>query len=115
MGFMPGDVFIEINDTSVVDWSLTEVVDCLRGKANTFVEVAVLRGERKLDRVVIRKQIINKSITFSNLDTNGIGIIRVNQFLIGGGDRFREVVQEFVDHEAKGIIVDLRTNPGFAA
>ncbi len=81
VGLWPGDIFTHINDTLLKGFSFKEVLERLRGEAQTEVSVTVQRGDTQLTKHIIRRQIVNQSITYSTMDSSGIATIKVNQFL----------------------------------
>lgn len=111
-----GDVYVKIDNIPVQGKPMDTVIAMLRGAAETTVNITVDRPYIGLvKKQIIRKQIVNPSISFyTMLDTAaGIGYIQVQQFLAGGDRRFEEVVKELKKNpKLKSIILDFRDNIG---
>ncbi|MDI6778664.1 MAG: S41 family peptidase [Bacteroidota bacterium] len=114
-GLRIGDKIIEVDGKSLLNVKLEDVRHLTRGEPGTEVRVKVQReGEQKpLDFVLIREEIKLKNISYSNLIQNGIALIKLDRFNRTAGDEFRLAVKELrLKGEIKGIILDLRDNPG---
>ena len=114
-GLRIGDKIIEVDGKSLLNVKLEDMRHLTRGEPGTEVRVKVQReGEQKpLDFVLIREEIKLKNISYSNFIQNGIALIRLDRFTRTAGDEFRLAVKELrLKGEIKGIILDLRDNPG---
>ena len=114
-GLRIGDQIIEVDGKSLLNVKLEDVRHLTRGEPGTEVRVKVQReGEQKpLDFVLIREEIKLKNISYSNLIQNEIALIKLDRFTRTAGDEFRLAVKELrLKGEIKGIILDLRDNPG---
>src|SRR3954469_2269933 len=115
-GIQAGDLIIKLDDVSVKGLGLSEAVKRMRGKPNTEVKLTVLRkGEDKpLDFMVKRDVIRVKSVKAKMLEP-GYGMIRVTQFQEHTGENLIAALNELYKQsngELKGLILDLRMNPG---
>ncbi len=114
-GLRIGDQIIEVDGKSLVNVKLEDVRHLTRGEPGTEVRVKVVRdGDKKpLDFVLIRDEIKLKNISYSNFIQNGIAIIKLDRFTRSAADELRLAVKELqLKSEIKGIILDLRDNPG---
>ncbi len=111
-GLKPGDVILEINGKPVEKMSLIQAVKLMRGKPGTKVTLTIWRkGLEKPFKVTIVRDIIKiKSVKTKELDNGNIGYIRLTQFQENSAEDFRKALEKFKDK--KGIIIDLRNNPG---
>ncbi len=113
-GILPGDVVTKVDDMAVTQESYNDVVDHIRGEgaaAGTSVKIYVLRsGEEKIFDVV-RDVIPLDTVSFKMLDEN-LGYIRISEFKHSTVDEFTEALTEIQSQKAKGLVIDLRSNPG---
>jgi len=111
-GLRPGDVIIAINGEDTFNMSLTEVVKKIRGKPGTKVKLTILRrGEGKPIEVEIERAII-KVPTVKFVNYEGIGYVKVSQFTHHTAEKLEKALKELLKQNVKGIILDLRNNPG---
>ena len=86
----------------------------LRGTSGTVVNITINRPYvGLLKKIVTRKQIISKSISFYEMLDSITGYIQVQQFLRGSDNQFIEAVKELKKNPGlKSIILDFRDNMG---
>jgi carboxyl-terminal processing protease len=114
-GILPGDRFITIGGTDVANLKPDEIRNLTRGEPGSDVKVVIEReGEAKpLEFVLIREEIQIHNVTYAGLMEDGIGYIRLERFSRRAGDEVRQAIREIkVDGTPKGMILDLRGNPG---
>lgn len=110
-GVMSGDIILEIDGKSVGGLGLDEVAQKIMGKEGTQVRLKVLRGNQgPLDFMLNRKKLEVPSIE-SNLKGT-VGTIELISFSGGVGAKLREAVTSLQQKGAKGLILDMRGNPG---
>ena len=113
-GLTTGDVFIQIDDIEVTaDMELDEVVNYIRGKDGTTAHLKMYReGEPDyLEIDINRQKIQNITVDYEMLE-NDIGYISVDQFIDNTPEQFKEGMDYLVNNGAKGIVIDMRNNPG---
>ncbi len=113
-GIRPGDIITKINGITTDDQSLDASVKLMRGEPNTDIELTIARkGVNKplifkLTRAIIKV----KSVKMKKLD-GGIGYIRISQFQERTAqDLVTNLNQLAADNSLKGLILDLRNDPG---
>lgn len=113
-GIKPGDQIIKIDDTSSVDMSLPEAVKLIRGPKGTDVKLTILReGEDKPLEFTITRNVIPLKSVRNYLLTPDIGYIRVASFQSNTEGDLSSALEEIEkDKNLKGLILDLRNNPG---
>lgn len=113
-GIREGDQIIEVDGKSTLKMSLSEVAERLRGKPGTVVEVTIRRaGEPKpLKFRLVRDVIVIHDVSYSGILQDGIGYIRLTRFSKYSADQVREAVENLKAQNMKGLILDLRSNPG---
>ena len=110
-GVLKGDILYKVEDLYVNATNLQDAVDIMRGTPGTDVEVTFLRGTEELTFTLTRAQITVNRIDSMMLE-DGIGYIFLYEFAGDCATRFEEAVDTLVAQGAKGIIIDLRDNPG---
>ena len=111
-GLKPKDVIVTINGASTSGMSLDEGISKIRGPKGTKVTLGVVRDSTtNLNFVITRDDIKLPSVTTKTLDDN-IGYIRISTFAEDTGGLSRQAAQQFKAAGVKGIVLDLRGNPG---
>ncbi len=111
-GLRARDVIVEINDESAFDLSVNEAVEKIRGEAGTKVKLTIVRDNREqLDFEITRQTITIPSVE-SEIIAGNIGYLQVARFDETTGRLAREAAMKFKDANVKGVVLDLRNNPG---
>ncbi len=113
-GIKSGDLIFKLDDTPVRGLTLTDAVKRMRGKPGTSILITILRkGETKpLEFTLVREEIQVQSVK-SKLIEPGYGYIRVAQFQEQTTpDLARHIEKLYKDGPLKGVVLDLRNNPG---
>ena len=113
-GIQPGDLIIKIDDTPVKGMSLTEAVKKMRGEPGTKVTLTIAReGLGEPLTVELTRDIINVASVRSRMLETGLGYLRVSTFSSVTGKTLNEEFRKLKKQgELKGLILDLRNNPG---
>lgn len=114
-GIIPGDKILEVDGIKVSDKKPNEVRSLTRGEPGTEVKILIERErERKpMLFVVVREEIAVKNVTYADILDDGVAYIRLERFSRKAGDELRQAIKEMkVKGEIKGVILDLRGNPG---
>jgi len=112
-GIKAGDQIYAINGTSTANMQVDEAVRLIRGQKGTNVVLTIYRqGDKDTkDYTIGRDLIVIKSVTTERRADN-IYVIKVSAFNDDTKGLFDKAVKEIVDKKPKGIILDLRNNPG---
>jgi carboxyl-terminal processing protease len=112
-GFRPGDIVLEVDGKSLSGKTLNDTVGLIRGQRGTPVTLTVLRpgATDPLEITVVRAEIKLKSVRARMLDDQ-VGYVRISTFSATTGTEIANGVKELIAQEARGIVVDLRNNPG---
>ncbi|WP_422447246.1 S41 family peptidase [Thermoanaerobacterium sp. DL9XJH110] len=112
-GILPKDRIVRVNDTDLRGKSVDEAVKLLRGKKGTRVTVYIERPGFKdlLKFELVRDSIRMKTVKEEMLGQN-IGYVRITSFDSYTADEFREALASLKKRGVKGMILDLRNNPG---
>jgi carboxyl-terminal processing protease len=112
-GIKPNDKIVQIEDESTVNMSLIEAVSKLRGPKGTEVSIHVMRDgfSEPKEFKITRDTIVIQSVEAFHLD-NGIEYLRVRDFQKNTLDSILQDLDKDGATKPKGIILDLRGNPG---
>ncbi len=115
-GVKPGDIIVAIEGESAASLNLGEVVQKVRGTEGTSVKLTLARknAEGGLDPVevtITRKKISAPNILATRED-DGIVVLNILRFGTDIEGEWKQIVKEYDLKNAKGIVVDVRNNPG---
>lgn len=112
-GLMPGDWIVMIDGVETTGMSVEEAVTRIRGEGGTQVVLTIGRdGEDALMEIAItREKIVIDSVKWA-ADGNNILTISLSTFNHDTSELFNDAIQEALASGARGIILDLRSNPG---
>lgn len=110
-GLRSGDLISHIDGKPVDDWEAEEASRALKGEPNTTVILTIHRGSTVFDVSVVRKIVTVPTVSKTYIDDT-IGYLRITQFTNSTTEQAGKVIQEFANKNLKGIILDLRDNPG---
>jgi carboxyl-terminal processing protease len=112
-GLKPQDIILKINGKDTENMSLDEAVDLIRGEGGTKVTLTISRFgfTEPRDFEIVRETIEIKSVDWESKEDN-IAYIEINRFNENTKDDFDNVIKEILPQNPKGIILDLRNNPG---
>ena len=113
-GIKTGDEIIAVDGVPTSEIEPEEVVLHIRGEIGSEVTLRVRRaGEEDKDYVVRRATIQVHTVAGQMLpDTDGIGYIRIASFSEHTADEFKDAYRALEKDGVKGMIIDLRENPG---
>lgn len=111
-GILPGDVLVSADGIQVASLQSTdELAAIVKGEAGTVVTIVIKRGEEELTFSIARDTVRTYSVT-SKLLGNGAGYIAIADFDSGVDEEVAEHLQSLLDQGAKGLVFDVRNNPG---
>jgi len=115
-GVKAGDLIIKLDDVSLKGISLSDAVKRMRGKPNTDVKLTILRKDlaQPLD-IVVRRDVIHVKSVKARMLEPGYGLVRITQFQEHTGENLVSAINDLYKQsngELKGLILDLRMNPG---
>jgi carboxyl-terminal processing protease len=113
-GIQSGDQIIKIDGKSTAGISIDNAVKKLRGEPNTKVSITIRRkGEPKdIDYTISREIITIKSVPYYGVLNNDIGYVHLQTFSQEAGAEVERAVKELLKKNIKGLVFDLRHNPG---
>ena len=113
-GIAAGDVLLKLDDTPMKGTSLTDAAKLLRGAPGTSLELQVRRGDNPEPlRFHLVRTTIEVNSVGSRLLEPGIGYLRIVQFQATTGNDLKRALDKLSQPAPlKGLILDLRNNPG---
>ena len=115
-GLQAGDVIYKVNGEDVRGYSLSKTVSLVKGKEGTPVILTIYReGEPELLEIeaVRGKLIETETVNYGMVETaEEIGYVQITEFDGVTVDQFNEAMAELRANNIKGLILDLRGNPG---
>ena len=111
-GIRAGDIIMEINGEPVADLSLGEAILKIRGPRGTSVTLLVLHdGDTDPVKItIVRTTVEVPSVRFEM--EGDIAVINITQFSERTDEELLEVLKDLDEKTTRGIILDLRGNPG---
>lgn len=112
-GLKEGDIVLYVGDIDATSMELSNLVQNIRGEEGTKVHMVVYRPatEETLEFDVERRNVVLPSVEGEMLD-DGIGYIQVTDFQDETDEQFIKMVNAYMKDGMKGMIVDIRSNPG---
>ncbi len=115
-GLKSGDLITRLDDTPVKGMTLNDAVKKMRGKPDTDIKLTVVReGEPKPLEFVITRAVIKITSVKSRMLEEGYAYVRITQFQSETAEALRRELsslKEQADGPLKGLVLDLRNNPG---
>lgn len=112
-GLQPFDRILAIDGVSTEGMTTEQVSSRIRGPQGTTVTLTVRRATQPTPVVVsiVREPIVVPSVEWSVLDGQ-VGYLRLGQFNQGASARVARAVGELQQQGIRGLVLDLRGNPG---
>jgi carboxyl-terminal processing protease len=115
-GVKSGDLIVKLDETSVKGMTLNDAVKRMRGKPNTPITLTIVRkGEPKPIVVTLTRAVIKIQSVKSKLLEPGYAYFRVSQFQEHTGETLARSIETLFKQnqgQMKGIVLDLRNDPG---
>ncbi len=114
-GVVAGDIITSIDQTDLRGQNLQSAIDSLRGEAGTEVEVTFEHKNGEVSSLKLVREFVNVASVFSRPVDRDYGYFRITHFTRKSADELLEQIEYMQGgHEGplKGIILDLRNNPG---
>lgn len=112
-GIQRGDIIIEVDGQDVTDMPLGDAIQLIRGPKGTKVRLLIKReGEPDLIEVEVVRDRIEIPIVESKMLDHGIAYLKLGEFNGRSPELVRRALHELLRQKPKGLILDLRGNPG---
>ncbi len=115
-GLKPGDMILAVDGKTYLSKDLDEAVSKMKGQAGESVTLKVQRntkdgGSETFDVEIVREVISLETVKHAMLE-DGLGYISIIQFDEQTEKSFLSAMEELKGQGARGIVLDLRNNPG---
>lgn len=110
-GLEAGDEIMAVDGTPVSEMQPEEVAMHIRGEVGTKVVLTIERGGETQDYTIERATIKIDTAKGTMLE-DGMGYIRIASFSENTGKEFKAAYDSLEEQGMKGLIIDLRENPG---
>lgn len=115
-GLLPGDIILAINDESAAGMTVEQGVSKIRGQAGTEIKLSILHegSSTPQDIRITRAHIEVKSMKFEikEIDGQKIAVIKLSRFGEDTQGLLNHAVDVILQSGVKGIVLDMRSNPG---
>ena len=115
VGIRPGDIIVAVDGKATDNMSTSDVADLLKGPKGTTVTITVVREgtDKPIEFKVVRDEIPRYSVDVHFMIRPGIGYIHVSGFQETTEHEVAQALDQLQEQgELKGLILDLRQNPG---
>lgn len=115
-GIKSGDYIVAINNKLVSEMTLNEAVDKMRGEKGSDVSLTIIRkGDKSPLKIKLIRETIHITSIKGNLVAPDFGYVRISQFQEPTAKLLVEQIEKLQKENKrplKGLVVDLRNNPG---
>ncbi|TGD72624.1 S41 family peptidase [Mangrovimicrobium sediminis] len=113
-GLRSGDVILKLGTTPVKGMSLGEAIGLMRGPAGSEIQLTIGRpGESQPFDVTLVRDVIKVASVRKRWLEPGFAYVRIAQFQADTGKDVAKAVSKLAEKdEIKGLVLDLRNNPG---
>ena len=113
-GLLIGDQILKIDGVDVTNKEGAEISQLLKGQAGTPIELVVQRvkTDKPLTFKMVREKISISNVPYFGMVTPEVGLIQLSDFTYNAGKEVKDAFLKLKEQGAKGMILDLRGNPG---
>src|SRR4051794_15334289 len=113
-GMRAGDLITAVNGRSIAGQGINATTDKIKGPPGTFVNLTVQRGKKTLHFHVKRAKITIPEVKGKIVTRGGkkFAVVSLASFSSGVHGRLRQEIDKLVKQGARGVLLDLRGNPG---
>lgn len=112
-GIRPGTVILAVDGESTEGWTLEQVAMRIRGPEGTPVTLKVRHPDGKVETLtIVRTKIKVEAVRSRYLEAEKVGYVRILRLDEDAPDLLRQAISSFPVGELRGIVLDLRNNPG---
>ena len=111
-GIKVGDYFYSIDGKTVEELGYTNAVNYVRGEIGTSVTLVMLRGDELVTVTAIRDEVEEINVAYEIDEEKNIAYVQIVSFKDNTFAQFKKAIDSIEAAGVKGIIFDLRNNPG---
>jgi carboxyl-terminal processing protease len=114
MGLKIGDEITKLNDIDLAKISRIQAEQLMHGQVGTPVKLTIKRmgSPNPIDLEFKRERIKTNNVPYFGMVSSEVGYVQLSDFTPDAGKEVRNGVIALKEKGAKGIIIDLRNNPG---
>jgi carboxyl-terminal processing protease len=113
-GLRGGNIIVSVNGASMSGKDINDIVDTIKGKEGTVVVLGVIQANKPKPVLLSMKRarIIAPTVEGKFLPDSQMGYLVITQFSEPTAKQFDDALQTLEQHPLKGLVIDLRGNPG---
>lgn len=113
-GLLAGDIIVGVDGQDAAGKSINEIVAMIKGEPETEVSLTIQReNQENFDVKIIRKYIDSPTVYTEMLEEEpDLAYVQITGFSQKTYSEFRDEVNKVLEQDPKGMIIDLRGNPG---
>ena len=113
-GIKPGDLIIKIDGKIIQSIGVEEAIGLMRGKPGSEIVLTIVRDEQPEPfELKLKRALINVTSVRSRFLEPQLGYVRISQFQHQSATDLKKILVEMqLDKPLKGLVLDLRNNPG---
>lgn len=112
-GLNVGDQIVSIDGESLEGRDLESISEILKGAPGTEVKLEIIRKNEALNLAIKREKVHRGSVPFAGFISDDIGYVSLSGFTQNASGEVRKAWEDLAkDKELKGLVLDLRNNPG---
>jgi carboxyl-terminal processing protease len=109
-GMRPGDTILSVDGVPTAGLAFDDAMGRIIGQPGSRVTLRVRRGGRTIQFTLVRRHF--KLVAVQSYRVRTVGVIRIARFSRGAGEQTAAALRELERHHVKGVILDLRGDPG---
>lgn len=115
-GLKAGDKIIKVEGQEFMADSMDKAVKVMKGEPDTKVALTILRKDKEgkneyIDMDIVREEIRLVTVQ-SEIVEDDIGYLKITSFDQLTYEEFKENLDDLIDQDVSGLVLDLRNNPG---
>lgn len=113
-GLQAGDQIIEVDGESTREWDTEMAVSRLRGPKGRPVDIKIARigVDQPIPIRIVREEIQIQAVPVAYMMPGNVGYVELVSFSESSTGELRQAIQRLRGEGARGIVLDLRRNPG---
>lgn len=112
-GLKTGDKIVSVDGTDIIGYTADKAAMLIRGKEGTKVKIGVRRnGVTEIIYYELIRELIKINPVKYEIKDGNIGFLRITEFNENTSENVAEAIDAFKAKGVKGVIIDLRGNPG---
>lgn len=111
-GIVTGDIIDKVNGKEVTGNDLDLAVSLMKGKENEAVTITITNSSNQTKDIIMKREKINLVTVTGEMIDKTIGYVHLSMFDENSAKEFNDKLKELKNKGMKGLILDLRGNPG---